>query len=288
MGQATAKADVRRHEHMASGKHQQLLGNPRPAPIRKWVNASDPLLSIMMMRIASVLPGVLGGILLFPLTISNRDRRSILKGHQRVPPVFRLSENGAQPQCGPKVGLGGIRYRVRDAGQHRRHSPNPINVAHFVGLLSYRPNVPQNLMFNRRVCRGSTFRSAAVAAAAAAQTPGRGSPGRSAHRSKTRTEGRAASRELDPRPSTPQPVAGRAHAPAQTKSYVEVVDEGLGECDQQVQTDEIVDLPLPVLFQPRLSGESKATEIGPGDLFDFESEVGCAARPAWSGRRPSY
>lgn len=108
---------------------------------------------------------------------------------------------------------------------------------------------------------------------AAAAAAGRTSPARPARRAKTRAEGRPASSDQGRRPATPEPVPGRAHALAQTKSYLEVLDDGLGECDQEIQTDEILDLPRPLLFLPRPSGESKATEIGPGDLFDFDTEV---------------
>jgi hypothetical protein len=42
----------------------------------------------------------------------------------------------------------------------------------------------------------------------------------------------------------------------------------------QTQTDPLLDQPSAPLFVPKPSGDSKATQIQDGDLFDFDLEVG--------------
>lgn len=75
------------------------------------------------------------------------------------------------------------------------------------------------------------------------------------------------------RPVTPPPVDGRVHLSVQTDSYMEELSSRPPESAIATQTEKHLDRPVSPLFVPRLSGESKSTEIGVGDLFDFDREV---------------
>ncbi|XXQ31134.1 Radial spoke protein 3 [Plasmodiophora brassicae] len=72
---------------------------------------------------------------------------------------------------------------------------------------------------------------------------------------------------------TPEPVPGRQHTTVQTKSFVDVLGEAGPGKEMAVQTEPSEDCPDPRLFPPVHTGVSVATEIGPGDLFDFDREV---------------
>jgi hypothetical protein len=76
-----------------------------------------------------------------------------------------------------------------------------------------------------------------------------------------------------PRARTPEAVAGRRHADAQTENYLEELTDKAPEEDAATQTDAAMDRPVPPLFVPQPSGESKETQILEGELFDFDLEV---------------
>jgi len=72
---------------------------------------------------------------------------------------------------------------------------------------------------------------------------------------------------------TPAPVSGRRHQHAQTSQYLEEIRCAPVEVTIGIQTDAEFDHPSEPLFIPKLSGVSKATQIEPGDLFNFDKEV---------------
>lgn len=158
-----------------------------------------------------------------------------------------------------------------------------------------------NLMYDRRVSRGSTyapskrtvplngaaqFRPIAMAQKqqqAAHQYSANGRketshplPPTSAGGQQQLQEYGSGTSEVDfIRIATPEPVAGRQHTTVQTDTYLEDLrrNRHAQEHDFATQTDPENDRPTQPLFIPRSSGDDVATEIEPDALFDFELEV---------------
>eukprot|EP00824_Muranothrix_gubernata_P022934 TRINITY_DN5834_c1_g2_i2.p2 TRINITY_DN5834_c1_g2~~TRINITY_DN5834_c1_g2_i2.p2 ORF type:complete len:394 (-),score=93.41 TRINITY_DN5834_c1_g2_i2:107-1288(-) len=127
---------------------------------------------------------------------------------------------------------------------------------------------PANIMFDRRVVRGSNY----------AKTTQTTEPSRLAP-----TKPRAVPQQQKARPTkrtadvgrldTPEAVDGRRHMDMQTDQYLEEILERPIEVEMEVQTDAALDRPPTPLFVARKAGEDKATCIQEGDLFDFDHEV---------------
>ena len=75
------------------------------------------------------------------------------------------------------------------------------------------------------------------------------------------------------RSGTPPAVDGRQHATLQTEMYLEELAEKVEESDAMAQTDAFLDSPSTPLFVPAKTGADVATQILPGELFDFDLEV---------------
>merc|ERR1711981_306001 len=75
------------------------------------------------------------------------------------------------------------------------------------------------------------------------------------------------------RSGTPPAVDGRQHATLQTELYLEELADKVEEADAQAQTDAFLDRPSTPLFVPAKTGADVATQILPGELFDFDIEV---------------
>lgn len=69
------------------------------------------------------------------------------------------------------------------------------------------------------------------------------------------------------------PVDGRVHMEIQTDVYLEEIVDKKIEKDTSTQTDPFLDRPMTPEFIPKKSGVDISTQIEPGDLFDFNSEV---------------
>ena len=124
-------------------------------------------------------------------------------------------------------------------------------------------------MFDRRVCRGSTY-----ARRAPPQSPPTNDNKAKKTRSRTHVERKAPGENIAvERSNTPDPVAGRVHSEIQTETYLEVLTDKPEEVDAHAQTDPFMDRPDSPRFVPMPSGESKSTQIEEGDLFDFDHEV---------------
>mmetsp|Transcript_19722 Transcript_19722/g.27355 ORF Transcript_19722/g.27355 Transcript_19722/m.27355 type:complete len:358 (-) Transcript_19722:307-1380(-) len=118
-----------------------------------------------------------------------------------------------------------------------------------------------NIMFDPRVIRGNTYAMPVpVRQMQMTQKMGRN------------TRKKRVSKPI-PRSSTPEPVPGRKHTEAQTDNFLEELHDKPYEAEISTQTDHLLDYPTAPLFKPKPSGVSKATEILPGDLFDFDLEV---------------
>lgn len=129
----------------------------------------------------------------------------------------------------------------------------------------------QNLMFERRVVRGSNYamppntgegESAAARAAEARR--------RSLARKKAQSQ---QFRGAQLRLSSPPPVHGRRHEKLQTELYLEELMENPVVTDMTTQTDLFLDRPDSPAFVAACQGIDAETQIWPGDLFDFDMEV---------------
>ncbi|XP_014374603.1 radial spoke head protein 3 homolog isoform X1 [Alligator sinensis] len=125
-----------------------------------------------------------------------------------------------------------------------------------------------NLMYDRRVVRGSTY--------ALPQLPWGPQPDplevqrQEEERRKARARKRA-KEHLQTR--TPEPVEGRKHIDVQTELYLEELGDRIIEVDVECQTDAFLDRPPTPLFIPAKTGRDAATQIQEGELFDFDIEV---------------
>ena len=59
----------------------------------------------------------------------------------------------------------------------------------------------------------------------------------------------------------------------QTETYLEEITDRIIEKDVETQTDSFMDRPPTPQFIPPKSGVDISTQIWPGDLFDFDTEV---------------
>ncbi|XP_067002370.2 uncharacterized protein Rsph3 [Anabrus simplex] len=144
-----------------------------------------------------------------------------------------------------------------------------------------------NIMFDRRVVRGSTFAQHPIPqpkwnpyfgyAKLLSQTDSESQAARQqeARRralARRRAQGQQ-TRNARLRVGTPPPVAGRRHETAQTEKYLEELFDRPTESHIGVQTDLFLDRPESPLYVPAKTGVDAETQIYPGDLFDFDLEV---------------
>ncbi|RLN50347.1 hypothetical protein BBJ29_007812 [Phytophthora kernoviae] len=129
----------------------------------------------------------------------------------------------------------------------------------------------QNLMFDKRVHRGSAY----VMREETPETPGQGAGSRKLNKAAARAARyqQQQQQQQQQRPITPPPVGGRFHMDVQTDNYLEELTDRNPEVDADTQTDALLDLHPPVSFVPIPSGVDAATQIEGGDLFDFDLEV---------------
>jgi len=123
-------------------------------------------------------------------------------------------------------------------------------------------NKNYHLMYDRRIARGNTFcyTSEAVLAMAGDNI-------------KRRRPMKKKSRLPNDRPLTPPPVCGRIHNIAQTDCVLEELWEKPPMDDVLCQTDPFMDRPMSPEFAPAKTGMDMETQIYPGELFDFDTEV---------------
>ncbi|XP_049866205.1 radial spoke head protein 3 homolog B [Pectinophora gossypiella] len=186
-----------------------------------------------------------------PKPVAARAKRDT-RGAARGPSGAAEKAAGGAARARLGAALGSVRVLAAAAlglrGQH--------------GTLAY-----SNVMHDKRVVRGSTFASHPMAA---------GDGVESAASRAARTRRRALARRqaaARTRPGTPPPAPGRRHHPIQTEYYLEeLFDKGV-EMSVGVQTDLFVDRPATPVYVPAKTGADAATQIYPGDLFDFDLEV---------------
>lgn len=122
--------------------------------------------------------------------------------------------------------------------------------------------VPQNIMYDSRVIRGSTYAAKTITVSSKKASPTkRGKPNRN-----------LMSQSYD-RAQTPPPVDGRCHMDIQTDEYLEVIADRPPEADAETQTLPFMDRPASPLFIRSKTGVDIQTQIEEDDLWDFDLEV---------------
>ncbi|KAF6205349.1 hypothetical protein GE061_019520 [Apolygus lucorum] len=129
-----------------------------------------------------------------------------------------------------------------------------------------------NIMYDRRVIRGPAFMhhpvpTSAIESQAARQAEARR---RAMARRKAQT---TRARNLRLRMGTPPPVEGRKHEDIQTEEYLEDLFEHPPVETVFTQTDYYTDRPPTPEFVPAKTGVDISTQIYPGELFHFDTEV---------------
>ncbi|KZC14729.1 PREDICTED: radial spoke head protein 3 homolog B [Dufourea novaeangliae] len=129
-----------------------------------------------------------------------------------------------------------------------------------------------NIMFDRRVVRGSTYAAAPTLIDGEQSIAARQAEARRRHLARKRAQAQA-TKALVLRIGSPPPVPGRKHEPVQTEVYLEELFDKPDEFDVSTQTDYFLDRPsTPPYCAPKV-GQDVGTQIEPGDLFDFDYEV---------------
>ncbi|XP_071440387.1 radial spoke head protein 3 homolog B [Hetaerina americana] len=143
------------------------------------------------------------------------------------------------------------------------------------GPLSY-----GNIMFDRRVVRGTTVNTQAqpkwnpyFGYAKLLSQEQRRIELEAARRRRAAARRRAKAPRRPQRLGTPPPVSGRQHMDVQTEKYLEEIFDRPKEEDVWCQTDPFIDRPPTPLYIPAKTGVDAETQIYPGDLFDFDVEV---------------
>ncbi|KAI9145188.1 radial spoke 3 [Paraphysoderma sedebokerense] len=128
---------------------------------------------------------------------------------------------------------------------------------------------PANIMYDRRIYRGSTYASP-VSPNQQAQPNALEIQKQNELRRRLKARKKA---ELQRRPKTPDAVQGRQHIEIQTELYLEEFSDKIPESYASTQTDAFLDRPPSPLYIPQKSGVDVETQILEGDLFDFDREV---------------
>ncbi|KAF7994473.1 hypothetical protein HCN44_003945 [Aphidius gifuensis] len=129
-----------------------------------------------------------------------------------------------------------------------------------------------NIMYDKRVIRGSTY--------ASSQLLNDGEQSQAAKYAEMRRKGLLkkknqlqTTRSMMLRIKSPPPVAGRKHEPVQTELYLEELFDKPSESEVGTQTDYFLDRPSTPPYCPGKIGTDVETQIDPGDLFDYDTEV---------------
>ena len=127
-------------------------------------------------------------------------------------------------------------------------------------------NGVQNLMYDARVVRGSTYGAKVMSSSLKNELPG-------ARKAAARSDAQKRAKMTNKRSSTPPAIPGRMHMEMQTEDFLEELTDKPVELDAETQTQAFMDRPASPLFVPTRIGQDMVTQIMPGDLFDFELEV---------------
>ncbi|XP_011634132.1 radial spoke head protein 3 homolog isoform X2 [Pogonomyrmex barbatus] len=130
-----------------------------------------------------------------------------------------------------------------------------------------------NIMFDRRVTRGSTTASVSTLIDGEQSIAVRQAEARRRHLARKRAQVQVC-RSFVARTGSPPPVPGRKHEPVQTELFLEELTEKPDESEVATQTDYFLEKPvLPSYQVPDKIGRDVYTQIEPGELFDYDTEV---------------
>jgi hypothetical protein len=127
-----------------------------------------------------------------------------------------------------------------------------------------------NIMFDRRVYRGSTYSSHTRDKVAAQQEQAAKESAKKAAVARKKV-GASSSGALTHAVAAPLP--GRKDIEVQTDTYLEELTDKVPETEMETQTDAFNDRPALPLFVPSKSGVDTATQVDVDELFDFDAEV---------------
>ncbi|XP_012056616.1 PREDICTED: radial spoke head protein 3 homolog [Atta cephalotes] len=128
-----------------------------------------------------------------------------------------------------------------------------------------------NIMFDRRVVRGSTCASIPTLIDGEQSIARRQAEARRRHLARKRAQMQTC-RALVARSGSPPPVAGRKHEPVQTEIFLEELLEKPDESEVATQTYFLEKPVLPIYYVGKV-GQDACTQIEPGELFDYDTEV---------------
>jgi len=135
------------------------------------------------------------------------------------------------------------------------------------------PPIPYgNMMYDRRVVRGPAFMQHPVATIGQESQAARQAEARRRAMARRKAQSHR-SRALRLRLGTPPPVEGRKHEDVQTDLYLEEIFDHPVEMSIGTQTDYFIDRPPSPKYIPCKTGVDVSTQIYPGELFHFDTEV---------------
>ncbi|KAL0222675.1 hypothetical protein P9112_002065 [Eukaryota sp. TZLM1-RC] len=130
--------------------------------------------------------------------------------------------------------------------------------------------MPQNMMYDRRIVRGSTINTPMFRSQMQQHfSPQKSSPSRKRVKSRLKSHSSTSTLVSD----GPPPVEGRLHNEIQTEQYLEEIVDQPEDINIALQTDPFLERPPTPEFVPVKSGVDVTTQIEEGDLFDFDREV---------------
>ncbi|XP_018300344.1 radial spoke head protein 3 homolog A isoform X1 [Mycetomoellerius zeteki] len=129
-----------------------------------------------------------------------------------------------------------------------------------------------NIMFDRRVARGSTCASIPTLIDGEQSIAARQAEARRRHLARKRAQMQTC-RALVARSGSPPPVPGRKHEPVQTEIFLEELTEKPDESEVATQTDYFLEKPVLPNYYLGKVGQDAGTQIEPGELFDYDTEV---------------
>ncbi|XP_054263593.1 radial spoke head protein 3 homolog [Macrosteles quadrilineatus] len=129
-----------------------------------------------------------------------------------------------------------------------------------------------NIMFDRRVVRGSTFAQHPTPTARCDSQAARQAEARRRSMARRKAQGQQ-TRAMRLRIGTPPPVEGRQHEVVQTDQYMEELFDHPPGATVSCQTDFFLDRPETPVYVPSKTGRDVETQIYPGELFHFDTEV---------------
>ncbi|KAI5626645.1 radial spoke head protein 3-like [Silurus asotus] len=147
-------------------------------------------------------------------------------------------------------------------------APHRLRYTDPVGMEGEGRQAYGNIMYDRRVVRGSTYAQNILPVTSQPDPV-------EIQRHQEAMRRAAAKRQAKEkyRIRTPEPVEGRKHIDVQTELYLEELSDQIEEATVDCQTDAFLDKPATPLFIPAKSGKDAETQIEEGELFDFNLEV---------------